>query len=327
MAGAIPPPEALHFGSHPLAKVLVTRHTSFTTPGGVCSSAGDLTGYMLWPGARALCRALFGDKGLVAGSIVIELGCGSAPVSAVAGLLCGAACVLATDGREDTLPLARGTWEANLVGGLKDARSGAHVPFDSGVFRWGEGGVEAIHSLVDTARGLIRRSEPPFSSSPPQPLVILASECIYPTTTEAELGAFFSTLATLLGTPPVGPSAKHVIMSYTPRKPATTLAMLTHAARVGLQWRAWVPGEGASDVGCAVSVGEEAGAVVMVLTLRGEEGEGGVRGGEVEEAECFKREVLALFPTIFQSLEMEEELRRENEEELLSGSWAPPIDD
>lgn len=326
MAGAIPPPEALHFGSHPLAKVLVTRHTSFTTPGGVCSSAGDLTGYMLWPGARALCRALFGDKGLVAGSIVIELGCGSAPVSAVAGLLCGAACVLATDGREDTLPLARGTWEANLVG-LRDARSSAHVPYDTGVFRWGEGGVEAIHTLADTARELLRRrSDSPLSSSTPPPLVILASECIYPTTTEAELGAFFFTLATLLGNP-VGPAAKHVIMSYTPRKPATTLAMLTHAARVGLQWRAWVSKEGASDVGCAVSVGEEAGAVVMVLTLRGIESEEGGGGGKEAETECFKREVLALFPTIFQSLEREEELRRENEEELLSGSWAPPIDD
>jgi hypothetical protein len=305
MAGvALPPPETLHFGSHPQAAVQITRHSSFTTPGGVCSSEGDLTGYMLWPGARALCRALYGDKALVAGAVVVELGCGSAPVSAVAGLKCGAACVLASDGREDTLPLARGTWEANLAAGV--GGSGARTPFGTCVFRWG--GEASVESLVATARGLVP------SHSPPPPLVVLASECIYPTTTESELGAFFSTLATLLSAE--GGGAQHCVMSYTPRKPATTLAMLTHAARVGLQWRTWVPGVCADALGCASSVGEEAGAVVMILN---------VREGEVER-EVFHKEVMALFPTLFQSLEREEELRRENEEELLSGSWgAPPI--
>ena len=304
----LPSEEELHFGSSCLSKVLVVRHTSLSGAGGVLAGcaggSGDATGLMLWPGARALCRALASYPSLQ-NAVCIELGAGCGVCSAVAGLFLSPRLVITTDGDERALTLARATWRANPQ---------ATAPFQTHVFRWGADYVEA-------ARALLRTAGPPSQSGGPTAasgILVLASECIYPSSTPDSIRHFFGACAELLRGPCL--AAGTLLLSYVPRSPATSLALLaaTHAA--GLRCLLWRGGEGdasAAALGCAESLGSECGAVVLVCTLDG-------LAPHLQQS--LEEKVAAVFPDAAAAVEREKQAKLEAEAELASGAWgAPPL--
>ena len=299
----VPAAETLFFGAHPEARVQVVRHASLSS-GALCGAAGgaaDRTGLMLWPGARALCRAILACPAL-ANALVLELGAGAGVCSAVAAVHAPAA-VLTTDGDPAALELAGATWVANAAGRAR------HTPWAARVFRWDEAWPAATAALLQEARSLL-----PGGRDLP-PTALLASECIYPSTSPACCAHFFAACASLLGQG--RSSASFLLFSYVPRAPATSLAMLAAADAAGLHWELWdsAGSAAAQAVGCAASLGEESGACVLRFT----------RAPPGPRADLAAR-ARAVFPDAAESIARAQALREEAEEDARSGAWgAPPV--
>jgi len=219
----------------------------------------------------------------------------------------GAAAVVATDGLEDALELARATWQKNsaaLCCGKKPPST--TCPFLTTRFRWGWDDPAELLS-----KGVALLSGGGFSK-----LLILASECVYPTTTSKDLASLFSTVATLLEMwrkdGGLGCTKGELLLAYTPRKHAVGIEMLKAAAAAGLIWDAWAPPVGEKN-GCNTSLGEEAGAVMLCFSLGG--------GGILVE-EKVRELTLKVFPGVFLALQREDELRKEMEAE--ANEWTGP---
>ena len=316
---APPPPlpaaEELVFGAGPAARVLVVRHASLASGAlsGAAGGAGDATGLMLWPGARALCRAALSAP-CIAGSLVIELGCGAGVCSAAAGRAAPPPlAVLATDGDARALPLAAATWAANAS--ARCGGGGASPPWAARAFRWGEDWEGAAAALLREAAALLPRSGGGGGGgAPAPPVTLLASECIYPSTPREAMRHFFCAARRLLG----AHARSCLLMSYVPRDPATSLALLAAADAAGFAWEVW-RGEGdaaALALGCQASLGEESGAVVLRL----EACAGGAGAGALAER------VRAVFPDAAAAVARRLALQQEAEEMAQSGDWgAPPL--
>ena len=304
MAHPVPSTETLIFGSHHQARVQVVRHTSLASSVlcGAAGGAADRTGLMLWPGARALCRAILACPAL-ADTLVLELGAGAGVCSAVAAVHAPAA-VITTDGDPAALELAGATWAANAAGRAR------RTPWAARVFRWDEAWPAATAALLQEARALLPGDPPPVSLPP---VTLLASECIYPSTSPACCAHFFAACASLLGQHGRG----CLLLSYVPRAPATSLAMLAAADAAGLHWELWdsASSAAAQAVGCAASLGEESGACVLRFT----------RAPPGPRADLAAR-ARAVFPDAAESIARAQALREEAEEDARSGAWgAPPV--
>lgn len=292
----LPPAEELIFGSHPRARVLVVRHAStHSVLNGAAGSSGDSTGLMLWPGARSLCRAILSmaASAAFAGSLVIELGAGAGVCSAVAGLALRPSAVCATDGDARALELCAATWAANK----------AAPPFCARVFRWDEGWAAAAEALL---RDL-------GAAGDTAPVLVLASECIYPSTPLPAMRHFFCAARRLLG----AHAGSTLLLSYVPREPATSLALLGAADAAGLAWEVW-QGQASAEaaaLGCQASLGEESGGLVLRMVVAAE---GGM--GPLEDR------VRAVFPDAAAALARRQALQQEAEDMAQSGEWgAPPL--
>ena len=300
---ALPTAEELVFGTGATARVQVVRHASLASGAlsGAAGGAGDATGQMLWPGARALCRATLCHPCL-AGSLVIELGAGAGVCSAAAArAVPPPLAVLATDGDARALPLAAATWAA----------TGSALPWAARAFRWGadwEGAAEAL--LREAAAALLPHGG---AGAPAPPVTVLASECVYPSTPLDSMRHLFCAARRLLG----GHARSCLLMSYVPRNPATSLALLRAADAAGLAWEVWRGEEDAAALalGCQASLGEESGAVVLRLAARA-----APCAGALEER------VRAVFPDAAAAVARRLALQQEAEEMAQSGGWgAPPL--
>jgi hypothetical protein len=250
----------------------------FTPPlTGAPGGAGDVTGLLLWPGARALCRVLLDFAPALRGAVCCELGCGSGVVSAVAAALCGASFVLATDGAPAALPLAAATLAANAV-----------PPSSCGV-------VPLLWGAEHAARAALGGRRCRF---------VLASECVYPSSTTESIEALLATAAALLD---ADDPAAALLTSYVPRSPETTQRLCAAAWRGGWAWEALggVPAEG------------EAGAVVLRLTRAARGGCAGTWEGE--GAALMSR----AFPGALESARAARAYAEEAAEER--AAWGPPI--
>ena len=231
--------------------------------------------------------------------MVIELGAGCGICSTVAGLLAPLG-ICVTDGDSSALELAQLTWQANA----SRVRS---VPWQSCVFRWSEG-------WQGDAAALLQQCLP----AQPAPVTVLASECIYPSTTPNSMAHFFHACAALLSAHP----ASSMLMSYVPREPATSINLLTSAHACGLCWQQW-SGTGcpsAEAVGCAASLGEESGAVVLRFAVRQSQGQQEGAEGQLAAA------ISAVFPDALASVQRKQELLAEAEAMAANGEWgAPPL--
>jgi len=245
-------------------------------PGG----ASDATGLLTWPGARALCRLLAFCPEL-RGAVCVELGCGSGVVGAAAASLCGAAFVLATDGAPAALPLAAATLAANGV----TACGVALLP-------WGAAHVAPLRERC--LRG--RRCR-----------IVLASECVYPSSATASIEALLATAGALLD---ARDPAAALLMSYVPRAPETTERLCAAAWRGGWAWAALGGGGAAAREG-------EAGAVVLRLVARPPGGAGGWEGAGAAMME-------AAFPGARASARAVREYAEEAEAER--AAWGPPLE-
>ena len=290
------------FGTHGSLAVVCVPLLRTPPLAGAPGGAGDSTGQLAWPGARALCRALLAYCPELRGAVCVELGCGSGVVSAAAAALCGAAFVLATDGAPAALPLAAATLAANAV--PPSACSVALLPW----------GAEHAAPLVALHLGG-RRCR-----------VVLASECVYPSSATESIEALFATAAALLllplppagGAPPpppavagsCDPAAPALLMSYVPRAPETTQRLCAAAWRGGWAWEA---------LGPAAARGEgEAGAVVLRFTARPAAHAATGTGGGWEDL------MDAAFPGARESARAAREYAMEAEAER--ASWGPPME-
>ena len=218
--------------------VRVLRHPALPSGAlrGAAGGGGDRTGLMLWPGARALCRALAASPPAPR-QHVIELGAGCGLCSAFAARYAPAA-VAATDGDAACLPLAEATWRANVTE--------AAPAFCARVFRWDAGYAAAAAELVAHLR---QKSGGDAVGA----LLLLASEVVYPSTTRDSLAHLFLACRALLA----AYTSAALLMSYVPRAPRTDLALLDAAAAAGLAFALSGSGGG----------GDECGAVVLRFTL------------------------------------------------------------
>jgi predicted nicotinamide N-methyase len=151
--------EALRFGGVALP-VFATASRE-----GLLEGSADLTGLMPWHGGRLIAQLLGDRPYLVRDARVGELGCGAGLLAAVAAAA-GAACVVATDGVDAVLPLARD----NVAAAVAAAPTTPPCAHDAALLRWGDAGNEA-----DVLRRLAALS--PVAA--PRFDVLLASETFY----------------------------------------------------------------------------------------------------------------------------------------------------
>jgi hypothetical protein len=302
--------------------LLVARNGSVsggTLVAGAAGSAGDRTGLMLWPGSTAMCRFVHAAATTSSTSsssssspatrrwpahvrAVVELGCGCGAVSALAArylappttsatLSLLRPLVIATDGSDSALTLARQTLDAN----------GATFPRVQTAVRrlgWEAGSSCSLEGLLrgraedgdeDEGKDALRDDTAAAAADyPTSASAVLAAEVVYPSSTFRTLLDLFGVARGLLGRGEKGPgggtqsppspaspqlprtdAASYLIpnsrggpfvMSYVQRRPETTLSLLLAADVCGWAWDPvspslyTEPGEGADPMGACVVV-------------------------------------------------------------------------
>lgn len=126
--------EALRFGGVELPAFATASRE------GLLERSDDLTGLMPWHGGRLIAQLLGDRPHLVRGARVGELGCGAGLLAAVAAAAGGATAVVATDGVDAVLPLARENVGAAAAVATPTAPPCAH---DAALLRWGDATHEA----------------------------------------------------------------------------------------------------------------------------------------------------------------------------------------
>jgi predicted nicotinamide N-methyase len=209
-----------------------TEALSFATPKGaltfslsyarrtpeLLSSTTDTTGQMPWIAAHLLAQLLCNFPGLLAGSNILELGCGSALLSCVC-MKSGCAVVCATDGEASCLPIA--VHNLHHIHNSISTTSGTPCCVrDVRVLRWGNAGDE---------EALLARHPAPFA-------LALASEVFYHhrggvEEIEAQGYSLFTCALRLLSKSGV------LLVVYTPRYPKMSGALRAAGVRAGCSLR------------------------------------------------------------------------------------------
>jgi hypothetical protein len=296
--------------------LLVARNVAVsggTLVAGAAGSAGDRTGLMLWPGSTAMCRFVHAAASTSTSApatrrwpahvrAVVELGCGCGAVSALAARYLAPPTtsatpsplrplVIATDGSDSALKLARQTLDANSATfpGVRTAvrRLG-----------WEAGSSCSLEGLLrgragDGDEDKDKDAAAAAADYPTAASAVLAAEVVYPSSTFRTLLDLFGVARGLLGrgekgcgggttthSPPLPPSPAApqlprtdassflipnsrggpFVMSYVQRRPETTLSLLLAADVCGWAWEPvspslyTEPGEGADPMGACVVV-------------------------------------------------------------------------
>lgn len=361
--------------------------------GGPAGGAADATGQLVWAGAHALAAAVLApggpaaralrrgdsergasagagdgspradardvsvDDGGEGGGVVVELGAGTALVSAVAATaLQGARAVIATDGAPSALARA-----AETLAAVSPAAPGARTGV--ALLAWPLVGADVIAATAGVA-GVRAAAAAAAGAGDGRASLVLAAECIYPSSSTGAICGLLWAAEALLSPgrsgASIGPSTRRrgvLLIAYTPRSPRTSVALF--AALAARAWRARVvdwreyaveppplgavvlcgsppAGEreaeggrdgGALDGGASAfdAAVEEAEALTRAVVAAAVAGEVGALGAdEARVAEAVSAALEDALPALRRAALAAEEAEAEAAD---PASWAPPIDD
>lgn len=201
------------------------RHWSDDAASGSCGFELHTTGGICWDGAVVLADFLTHHPAVIAahspllarsgawswkGLHVVEIGCGAAPLPSFAAALCGAKAVLATDGSEFCLDVARQNATEFARAHTANRDGGSMAPVDVCELRWGEGAEAAMLSV----HGFPARAD-----------VVLCADGLYVLGNAGAWSALIRTLRALTGTRGV------VLLTYTERGAAKQFSVFLSRAR------------------------------------------------------------------------------------------------